>query len=154
MNPADNLEKVIKQLRRTTTPETDERILEDAFAALRQRKQTVSEPSIWRILIKSRITKFAAAAVIIMAISFAVLHRGTTVQPDSSELTVAKSKSPAELTTLASLSFAYRQGGMERVEQICDKAIAMAGPRPAGISVHDLLGELNGKIQKGQSYEK
>lgn len=102
---------------------------------------------------KSGLAKVAAAAVIILAVSFLVVLLNPNKQGETVEVSQAV-KSPAELTTFASLTFAYRKGGMEAVEQICDKALAMAGPPLSGISVQNLLGEFNGKIQKGQSYGK
>ena len=102
---------------------------------------------------KSRLAKVAAPAVIILAVSFINVLLNPNKQGETVEVSQAV-KSPAELTTFASLTFAYRKGGMEAVEQICDKALAMAGPPLSGISVRNLLEEFNGKIQKGQSYGK
>jgi len=96
-----------------------------------------------RTIFKSPITKLAAAAVIIIAVGLFLVHRGPDEQIKPTE--VAKvTKSPAEMMTMASLTFAYRRGGIEAVEEICDKAFKMVGPRPASLSVRQLLEELNG----------
>ena len=116
-------------------------------------RRAITFQTIAGTIIKSRLAKLAAAAVIILAVSFLVVLLNPNKQGETVEVSQAV-KSPAELTTFASLTFAYRRGGMEAVEQICDKALAMAGPPLSGISVQNLLGEFNGKIQKGQSYGK
>ncbi len=101
------------------------------------------EAGIWARAIRSKITKFAAAAVIILAIGFFVSHRTPSEQIDNRaglELT----KSPAELMTAMSLNLAYRKGGMEAVEKQCDKAFELLGPRPESLSIRQLLAEFNG----------
>ncbi|MHC4463283.1 MAG: hypothetical protein ACYS30_17900 [Planctomycetota bacterium] len=59
-----------------TTPELDMRIMNDALPAQAKSKKTKSaklEPNIWRTIMKSKITKFAAATAIIIAV-IAGLH--------------------------------------------------------------------------------
>ena len=116
-------------------------------------RRTITFRTVAKTIKKSRLAKVAAAAVIILAVSFLIVLLNPNKQGETVEVSQAV-KSPAELTTFASLTFAYRKGGMEAVEQICDKALAMAGPPLSGISVQNLLGEFNGKIQKGRSYGK
>ena len=105
-----------------------------------------AKTNLWKTIIKSPITKLTAAAVIILTISLILNQK----QPQTKPRQTQTAKSPAQLTTLASLSFAYRQGGMEKFEQICDKALKMAGPRPATISMQDFFEETN----KGNSERK
>ena len=74
MRPADNIEKLINELRVEPRAEVSKKNIEDALAA--QRKATgsaCSKPAVWRILMKRKITKIAAAAVIIIA-CFTGLH--------------------------------------------------------------------------------
>ena len=100
-------------------------------------------PSIWRILIKSKIVKFAAAAVIVLAVGLFVARRVPDEQVEHhTKREVAKS--PAEMMTAMSLNIAYRKGGMEAVEKQCDKAFEILGPRPGRITVQEILAELNG----------
>jgi len=94
----------------------------EEFQLLKSRAAQVSsarQPNIWQIICKNPITKLAAAAVIIIAIGLSLVHRGPDEQVKPTE--VAKvTKSPAEMMTLASLTFAYRRGGIESEEEICD----------------------------------
>lgn len=136
--------KLLSQLEPTSeaTDHATERVRQTL--ANKQKKRESSSARIWRAIIQSPITKLAAAAVIIIAVGLFLVHRGPGEQVKPTE--VAKvAKSPAEMMTLASFTFAYRRGGIEAVEEMCDKAFKMAGPRPAKVSIQELLEEFNGQ---------
>ena len=79
MSSKDNIEQSIRKLRFKTSAGTDERILSDAFAALEKlvkQKLSVKQPDLLRAIMKSRITKFAAVAAIIIGV-FLVLQHST-----------------------------------------------------------------------------
>ncbi len=107
-----------------------------AFSKGQQPKTT------WQSIIKSPITKLAAAAVIIIAIGLFLVHQGPS-EPVETTKAAKVAKSPAEMMTAISLTIAYRRGGLEAVEQQCEKAIEMCGPRPKSISVQELLEDFN-----------
>lgn len=70
MKPAKNIEKLIKSICINTNAKMDETILDDVlevFEESKKTKPTLTEPSIWRVIMKSRITKLTAAAVSIIA---------------------------------------------------------------------------------------
>jgi outer membrane lipoprotein-sorting protein len=70
MRPADNMKKLIKKLRYEAGTETHERILGNVLETLEiseQQKSAAPRPNIRRIIMKSRIAKLVAAAVIIVA---------------------------------------------------------------------------------------
>ncbi len=78
MKSADELKRLAKKIRIKTSDATRERILSDAEAGLlssRKKGPEVSRqgPVMWRSIMKSKITKLAAAAVIIIAV-FIVIH--------------------------------------------------------------------------------
>ena len=88
MSAAEKIENLLKKFYKAkkasveTTPDLDKRILDDALTAYKKSKQTTSaklEPNIWRIIMKSRITKLAAAAVIIIAVMFGINHFGGSI---------------------------------------------------------------------------
>jgi hypothetical protein len=71
MRPAENIEKLLKDINIDTNVKTDNAVLGDvieAFEKSKKQKSAIIEPNIWRIIMKSRITKLAAAAVIIIAV--------------------------------------------------------------------------------------
>ena len=77
MRLSENTEKLIKKLRYKTSTETHDIVLGNVLQALDERekqKPGVFEPDIWRTIMKSTITKLAAAAVIIVAV-FAGIHQ-------------------------------------------------------------------------------
>jgi hypothetical protein len=76
MIPADNINELIKKLKLKASADLDRRVHEDISGALVESRKTESaatRSNIWRIIMKSRITKLAAAVVIIIAF-FAGLH--------------------------------------------------------------------------------
>jgi len=155
MKSVKDIKQSVRELKVESGEQIHGRILDKLRRSLDKSKEQTAEhqPNIWRTIMKSKIAKLTAVAAIFFAIGLFFVGHDRKEQIESYPKAEAV-KSPAELTTFAALTFAYRQGEMKKVEQICDKAIAMAGPRPAGISVHELLEDFNGKVQKGQSYEK
>ncbi len=148
MKPTEKMEKLIKTKRPriTTDTEMDTRVLHNSFAAMEETIRAKSadyKPNLWSIIIRSRMTKLAAAAVIVLVVGLFVARRIPDKQTENgTKQEVAKS--PAEMMTAMSLNIAYRRGGMEEVEKQCDKAFEMLGPRPGSITVQEMLAELNG----------
>jgi hypothetical protein len=149
MRPQEDMEKFvrIRKPRATTSSEMDKRTLHDSFAAMdqiTQADQTKYKPSARRVIVRNRIMRLiAAAAVIVVLISLFIVRRGPDEQVDT--VVVANStKSPAGLLTVASLSMAYRRGGIEALEKQFEKALEMLGPRSINISDKQLLAEFNG----------
>ena len=82
MRPAENIKRLIKKSDVTTSCEIDKRILGDALEdleKLRQKKSTGTGLNIWRIIMKSRITKLAAAAVIIIVVLAGINYFGGSI---------------------------------------------------------------------------
>ncbi|MHC4130984.1 MAG: hypothetical protein ACYSR3_03170, partial [Planctomycetota bacterium] len=74
MNPKD-IDNLIKKLYIKTSAELDGKINDQINAlAESQKSQPATKPNIWRIIMKSKITKLAAAAVIIIAILISINH--------------------------------------------------------------------------------
>jgi len=71
MRPMDNMEEAIKKkLNFTASAKMRDRILNDVLKAQAKSKKTkpaINEPNIWRIIMKSPLTKIAIAAVVIIA---------------------------------------------------------------------------------------
>jgi len=70
MRPVGNIEKLIKKLRYKAGAEAHDRILGNVLQALEKKekqKPAAVKPDIWRMIMKSPVTKLAAAAVIIIA---------------------------------------------------------------------------------------
>ncbi|UCC21778.1 MAG: hypothetical protein JSW23_08165, partial [Planctomycetota bacterium] len=79
MNPQHNTEKLIKELVLTGPAAADERILNDALTAYEKSgpEKTAATPNIWRVIMKSPITKLAAA-VVIVAVLMSIHQFGVT----------------------------------------------------------------------------
>lgn len=75
MKPADKIKELIKKSDVRIDTETDRRILSDAMRhleKLKQRKSAERQPNIWRSIMRSRMTKLAAAAVIVIAVVLSI----------------------------------------------------------------------------------
>jgi len=71
MKPAEDIKRLFKKSQVSAGSKVDERILGDALGRLEELKQAKlaeEQPNIWRIIMKSKMTKFAAAAVVIAAV--------------------------------------------------------------------------------------
>ena len=142
------LDDLISKTINTGKPEFDaekwKKKYPEEFQTLRSRAVKASAHSIrWAGILKSPTVKLAAAAVIIVAIGFFVI----LISPDKKveNIDVAEfTKSPTDMQTILSLNIAYRQGGIEAVDIQCKKAIEMLGPRPAEITIQQILSEFNG----------
>jgi outer membrane lipoprotein-sorting protein len=83
MRPADNINELIKGLHLKASADLDRKVHDDISNALAKSKKTASaqsEPNIWRIIMKSKITKLAAAAAIIVAFFVGVHQFGGSVE--------------------------------------------------------------------------
>ena len=144
MRPKENIEEFVKVRKPhiTTSREMDKRTLDDSFAAMEQTiraKSADHKPSTPRIITLSRMMKLtAAAAVIIVGISFYIVHQGPGEQNDTIIVSEAV-ESPSEIMTMKSLKIAYSRGGIEGIENQCEKALKILGPQPASISLGDLF---------------
>lgn len=73
MEPTDKIERLIKKTKYSADAATRNRILDDAQAAMAETQGTaLAEPAIWRAIMKSPITKLAAAAVIIIVVGILI----------------------------------------------------------------------------------
>ena len=88
MRPADDIKKMIQDWNDTTSAQMDERVLADVGRALEQSQTQAApaEPSLRRIIMKSPMTKLAAAAAIIIAVIFSLFLIDLNVAPDSFEV--------------------------------------------------------------------
>ena len=88
MRPTENIERFIKNRKPqvVTSADVDNRVLNNSFAAMEEAmrtKSSVTQPNIWRIIMKSKMTKLAAAAVIIIAVLIGINQFGGSIGGDS-----------------------------------------------------------------------
>lgn len=74
MRPAEIIKKLFVKSNVSASSELDNKIMNAALAAFGKSKKTSAkqQPSIWRIIMKTKITKFAIAAIVIIAIVFSI----------------------------------------------------------------------------------
>ena len=147
-NDNNRLDEIISRTINSGKPEFDaekwKQKYPEEFQVLRSmspEKTPARRLSIWRVVCQSPVTKLAAAAVIIIAIGLHAffVHQGPGEQPAPKV-----AKTPTRMMTAMSLTMAYRRGGIDAVDEQCDKAIRMLGPRPLPLTLGQLLSENNG----------
>jgi len=82
MSSAEKIKKLFAKSDITVNSRVDDRIINDALTAFDKPEKTQSvssEPNIWRIIMKSRITKLAAAAVIIIVVLIGISEFGGSI---------------------------------------------------------------------------
>ena len=88
MKSAENIERLIKSFcagkkaQVKTTTELDEKIIADALPAQNKSKTVQSaamQPNVWRIIMRSRMTQYTAAAVLILVIITGIVELGQPI---------------------------------------------------------------------------
>ena len=143
------LDELISQTINTAKPEFDaeqwKQRYPEEFQLLKSRaeqKPSSIQPSLWKALTHNKLTKLAAAAVLIIAIGLLIFSQISHKQEPAQ--IAKKPKSPTEMLTAMSLTMAYSRGGIEAVDRQCEEAFKMLGPRPAEITIKQILTEFNG----------
>lgn len=84
MRPTDNIRKSFKKLLIPTSSELDQKIQEEISRTSGQTdRNQPAMPALWRIIMKSNVTKFAAAAVIIIGIALVINYLGAPIDGSS-----------------------------------------------------------------------
>jgi hypothetical protein len=147
------LDELISQTINTTRPQFDAEKWKQKYpqefqsllsrARRRPAGSSARQPNIRAVFFHHRLTKLAAAAVILVAIGLVVtyLGPGKPIAPENGRIV---GNSPSEMLSMMSLTIAYRRGGMEELERQCDKAVELLGPRLARISFREVLDDLSG----------
>ncbi len=134
------LDEIISKTINTNKPQFDaekwKQKFPDELRVLQSRANNPQRTTNWITLLRSPITKFTTAAVIILVIGLLVFRPGLNDKTDTPKVTNV-TQTPAYLTTIASLNFAYRYGGMELVEKKFDKALQKVGQKPADVSMQE-----------------
>jgi len=76
MKPAEDIDKQIKKLRYKADAETHDRVFGNVMQALDENERQragAGAPDIWRIIMKSPVTKLAAVAVVIITVVFLII---------------------------------------------------------------------------------
>jgi hypothetical protein len=155
MKPKEDMEKFVRAGKPhvTTSCQMDKRTLDDSFAAMEQTIRAKSEDhktSAAGIIIRSRMIKLAAAAVIIAGLaSLAVRSLRQPGEENGSKVSEI-TKSPLEMMTAMSLERAFRRGGIEAVEDQCRKAFRPLELRPKSLSFEQILEEFNGNSKSSE----
>ncbi|MFC1677657.1 hypothetical protein ACFL3G_11430 [Planctomycetota bacterium] len=132
MKPKDNLEKLIKEMSMPASKTADERNIEDAMTAF-DRAQ-VKRGSY-------KMIAAAAAVVLVLVMAGVLVIQQRQIDELKQQPKIEIVMSPIDMMRLISLNRAYRDGGIEAVEEQFDRAFKQLGPRPANLTIDELLEE-------------
>ncbi len=94
--------------------------------------------------------RFAAAAGAIAAmIAIAVV----LTRPDEPTEVAQYKPLPAYIATIGRLNMAFRSGGLEAIEDFCERSVRATGPRPERMTAQQLLNEMENETEKGNDNE-
>jgi hypothetical protein len=119
---------------------------------LRRAGQPSPRPSALRLppglthLFRVSLGRLAMAAGILVVAGVLFLGRfGSAPLRPSSGVQTAAQDSPAQMVSMIALSAAFRSGGMEGLNNQCDRALERLGPRPTSVSMQELFKDIDGK---------
>jgi len=124
VSSTEDIEKRIKNVNIVIDSEHNKKVFSNilqAFEKSKAKELAPTGPNIWRIILKSPLTKIATAAAIILGVSFFITHQTPNEQEQHKIAEVTKS--PVEMMTAISLERAFRQGGIEAIENQCEQAL-------------------------------
>ena len=101
-------------------------------------------PNVLRFLWTRPLAKIAAV-VAIAALVILLSHNRPNRRVEPTVATSAEDRSPAKMLSVLSLSLAYRQGGLDAVDEQSKKAFELLGQKNTNVSIGELLNENNGK---------
>ncbi|MHC4743866.1 MAG: hypothetical protein ACYS8Z_18270 [Planctomycetota bacterium] len=82
MKPADEIRRLFKNAQLGLDPDADEKVFEDVFDAHKETTENIpAAPDIWRVIMKSPLTRISAAAVLVLAAYLCMQIPKTFVHP-------------------------------------------------------------------------
>jgi anti-sigma-K factor RskA len=106
--------------------------------------RTGQRPNVQRFLWVRSLVRVAAIVAVIALVLF-LIPRLPSKRVEPTVATFVEDRSPAKVLSVLSLSMAYRQGGLDAVDEQCKKAFELLGQKNTTISIGELLNENNGK---------
>ena len=80
-----------------------------------------------------------AAVIAIVAFVILLTHRQPDKRVEPTVATFVEDRSPTKMLSVLSLSLAYRQGGLDAVDEQSNKAFKMLGQKNTNVSIGELL---------------
>lgn len=149
-----DIKRFVAKARIQTNNRADDAVLGHLLQELSQSKE--SRRARWRLPAEPRVIRpiayLTSVAVVIVAVAWLVHPREVPRQRPPAAVEAA-SRSGIALLTEISLERAFRHGGIQAVQDQCEKALATSTKEPDDSSLKTLLAELadNGKDTGGMS---
>jgi hypothetical protein len=89
-----------------------------------------------------------AAVIAIVAFVILLTHRQSDKRVEPTVAAFVEDRSPTKMLSALSLSLAYRQGGLDAVDEQCNKVFKMLGQKNTNVSIGELLNENGQKPER------
>jgi hypothetical protein len=145
------IEKRIKNVNIVIDSERSKKVFSNilqAFEKSKAKEFASDRPNTSRMILRSPVTKLAAAAaMIITAVSLLIICKSPH-DPIANSKVMKFTNSPAEMLTATSLIIAFRRGGIEAIEKQCDKALEMQKPPLDKLDIKELFTEIEIDLER------
>jgi len=144
MKPIENIEKFVSRGKPNviTGRQMDKRVLDGSFAAMDETLAAKKPSAAWRIL-RSRATRLAAVAAIIVVVGFFLGRGGQQPNVPRAEPRPL-AQSPENMMSMMALRMAYQRGGFDALDRQFRDTLNVLGPRSSSMSKQELLQGFNG----------
>ena len=142
------LDEIISKTINTEKPQFDvekfKQKFPDEYKILQSRaSKKAGYPNLQPNIFRNLITKIAVAAAIILVFGLFIIQSDRKEKIEIPKVTNVK-QTPAEMMSVLSINLAYNRGGLQEVDRQYEKAMKELRPRPAQITITELLAESNG----------
>ncbi len=152
MKRTENIERLIKKVRYKASAQAYEKVLRSFLQALedyKKQKSALTQPNILRIIMKSRITILAAAAVLLLGLFMLTIHLIGSETPQHTEQTHKVTAHQDENQGEAILSQVLLKRELETAKQLFERQdlpgllqLLQTGQDPTKVRVADYLGQI------------
>ena len=139
----NKIEKLAKGIRFWPDELIDERILNAAESALMKSLEEKAKLDMVTSVAFCRVIKFAAAAVVVFAISLMISVGNRPMKNTKAIIGTTVAMSGLDYIKVGALNRAYKEGGLEGIEKNYRKAFQGSGSRPEPLTTKQLLAEFN-----------
>jgi len=143
MKSMNKIEKLAKRIRFRPDDLMDERILNAAESAMQGSLASESKLAMVTSVAIGRVIKFAAAAVVVFGISLMISVKNQPGKKSTVIITTTVVRSHLDYIKVGALNRAYKDGGLEGLEENYRKAFQGSDSRTEPLTTKQLLAEFN-----------
>ena len=150
MKSMNKIEKLAKDIRFGSDGSMDERILNAAESALQKSLEEKSKSGMVTSAAFRMVIKFSVAAVVVLVVSLLLSVENEPIKNSRVVVETAVVKSNLDYIKVGALNKAYKDGGLDGIEENYRKAFQGSKSRPEPLTTKQLLAEFNGNRKNSE----